>query len=276
MKKQQRILLITGIAICVIALGCLFYPAICTFVNQAYNDSKILSYSNNVDSLSDEEKEEYMSAAKSYNENIANGIYDITVDYDDILDFNEDGILGIIEIPKINVNLPIYHGTDEDVLAKGAGHLETSSLPVGGESTHSVISAHTAYPNRIYFDNLTKLEVGDVFYVTVLNRTLTYEVCDINIVEPEDTSKIQIVAGKDYVSLMTCYPYAVNSHRLIVTGERVADSDNTYSAAQKISNSRNITLVAVSASIVVIILILLIFIRKNRNRNRIKQNKQEE
>lgn len=144
------------------------------------------------------------------------------------MNINDDGLIGYIDIPKINVYLPIYHGTDSKVLAKGAGHLQNTSLPVGGESTHSVISAHSAYPCETFFDYLTDMQVGDEFYIHILDRTLKYQVDQIEVILPEEVNSLRIVKGEDLVTLLTCTPYSVNTHRLLVRGKKVEYDDTKY------------------------------------------------
>ena len=188
---------------------------------KAQNFNELLAKS----ALNDEEKNEYNAAMSEY-ENILN--------YDDIM--------CTIEISKINVDLPVYHdSTDrEEKLKKGCVHLANTSLPVGGASTHAVISAHSGYPEQVFFDELDKLQIGDTFKINVLNKTLTYKVCEINIVDPDDSSKLEIENGKDYVTLVTCYPYSINTHRLCVRGERVEDTiTDTATADEVISNKSN-------------------------------------
>lgn len=234
---KKKIVLFAGIALILLSSGILLYPAVSNAVNEAANNSTIKVYDNNVRTLSKAEKEKYLSEAQTYNNNLfADNFTSQSKSYKDILSF-DNGQIGSIEIPKIKCNLPIYHGTGEEVLTRGAAHLANTSFPIGGENTHAVISAHTAYPGKIFFDNLTKLEKDDLFYIKVLDETLTYKVCDINIAEPDDTSKLQIKEGKDYVSLITCYPYAVNTHRIIVTGERVKRQDGTGDTVVNVSNN---------------------------------------
>lgn len=188
---------------------------------KAQNFNELLAKS----ALNDEEKDEYNAAMSEY-ENILN--------YDDIM--------CTIEIPKINVDLPVYHDSTnrEEKLKNGCVHLANTSLPIGGASTHAVISAHSGYPEQVFFDELDKLEIGDTFTINVLNKTLTYKVCEINIVDPDDSSKLEIENGKDYVTLITCYPYSINTHRLCVRGERVEDTiTDTATADEVISNKSN-------------------------------------
>lgn len=188
---------------------------------KAQNFNELLAKS----ALNDEEKNEYNAAMSEY-ENILN--------YDDIM--------CTIEIPKINVDLPVYHDSTnrEEKLKNGCVHLANTSLPIGGASTHAVISAHSGYPEQVFFDELDKLQIGDTFKINVLNKTLTYKVCEINIVDPDDSSKLEIENGKDYVTLVTCYPYSINTHRLCVRGERVEDTiTDTATADEVISDKSN-------------------------------------
>ena len=143
--------------------------------------------------------------------------------YEETFDIDGNGFIGYIDIPSIDVYLPIFHGTSEEVLKKGAGHLNNTSLPIGGEGTHSVISAHSAYPSKTLFDYLLDMDEGDLFYIHVLDRVLEYKVDQIKTVLPNDVNDLYVTKGKDYVTLMTCTPYTVNTHRLLVRGERVPD-----------------------------------------------------
>lgn len=225
-KVKKRVLIGLSILFFVLTLSFLLTPTIGNWIHQEKLKSTIETYSNVVSSLSDQEKESYLEEAKEYNVNLTNSIInDYSIAYDDILNFNGNGQIGTVSIPKINVNLPIFHGVNDDVLSEGAGHMPETSFPIGGESTHSVISAHTAFPNKEFFDDLPKLEEGDTFYIGVLGDTLVYEVKNIVVVDPDDASPLEIERGKDLVSLLTCYPYAVNTHRIIVTGERIKMND---------------------------------------------------
>ena len=185
-------------------------------------------------------------------------------DYDNLLNIAGDGVMGSVEIPSIDVYLPIYHGTDSTSLEKGAGHLENSSLPVGGKGTHSIISAHTGLPSAKMFDNLTEVKAGDVFYIHVLNRTLAYEVDQIKVVLPENVSDLLIDKNKDYVTLVTCTPYGINSHRLLVRGTRIP-----YKEAKKKDNSKKAYALMLVLAVVLIILLWYYFhIRPNKGKKR--------
>ena len=153
-------------------------------------------------------------------------------EYESILSLDKLGLMCFVEIPKIRVQLPVYHGTSEDVLKKGVGHLKGSSVPAGGESTHAVLSAHTGINASKMFSDLTEMETGDLFFIRILDETLAYRVCDIEIILPEDTGGLVIEEGKDLVSLITCTPYGINTHRLVVTGERTEYTEEVEEEAQ--------------------------------------------
>lgn len=175
------------------------------------------NYNETVDEQSDTQLDDDMKAANEYNKIISGGIGE-EQNYYDLLSYGDESTIGYITIPKINVSLPIYHGTSDEVLSKGVGHMQGSSLPIGGASTHSVLVGHTGLSYEI-FDRLTDLKQGDKFYITVQDRKLEYSVVDKAVVEPDNTDYGDIVSGKDYVTLVTCYPLGINSHRLLVTGE---------------------------------------------------------
>lgn len=240
------------ISLCVLAtvgIGFLIYPNIADYINSKSNETVIKNYSESTQTMSDDEIDNELAKAQNFNELLAKSAlndeekdeYNAAMsEYESIL--NYDDIMCTIEIPKINVDLPVYHdSTDrEEKLKKGCVHLANTSLPIGGASTHAVISAHSGYPEQVFFDELDKLEIGDTFKINVLNKTLTYKVCEINIVDPDDSSKLEIENGKDYVTLVTCYPYSINTHRLCVRGERVEDTiTDTATADEVISNKSN-------------------------------------
>ena len=187
--------------------------------------NQISTVSSTVDALSAEERERILLQARSFNEQLAGEATELPADqiepYAQQLIFDRDPMMSWVEIPSIDVSMPIYHGTSELVLMAGVGHLEGTSLPVGGESTHAVISAHRGLPSAKLFTHLDRLEVGDTFTITVLDRTLTYEVDNISIILPTETDSLKVSEGKDYITLMTCTPYGINTHRLLVRGHRV-------------------------------------------------------
>lgn len=225
---RKRLPMIIAVVLFIGAIGIFLYPTVSEWINKMYERETILEYNRTADTLSVAEKEQYLKSAKEYNDSISRVISDgfsqqafnVSEEYDNVLHITEDGQMGTVEIPKISCHLPIYHGSDEKMLTKGAVHLAATSVPIGGASTHAVISAHSAYPGKELFNRLTELEIGDVFYVTVLGEKMAYKVKEINVVLPTETENLQVVSGKDLVTLSTCTPYSVNTHRLLVTGER--------------------------------------------------------
>lgn len=228
MKKVINIILVVIVAC---GLGILLYPVISNAINNYYNSSNIKQYDNEVKTLSDNDIDSILAKAEEYNKAVAtysynNGVAnygdtykEIINSYDDILNFG-NSLIGYIEISSINVYLPIYHGNLDNVLDKGSAHMKGTSFPIGGAGTHAVISAHSGYPRQKFFDDIDKLKKGDTFSITVLNKKLEYKVTEINIVKPTDTSHTRVQQGKDLVTLVTCYPYGINTHRLLVTAER--------------------------------------------------------
>ena len=211
--------------------GCalLAYPKLSQWLNNRHQSEVIADYSSAVDGLDDGEAEKELRRAADYNRELTNTVsltdpfenkLEENDQYPTLLNFTAEGVMGYIEIPKINVLLPIYHGVSSNVLSKGVGHLPETSLPVGGESTHCVLAGHSGMSNARLFTDLPKLENGDVFYLHIYNKTLTYTVDQVKKVLPTDTSDLTIVDGEDYVTLVTCVPIAVNSHRLLVRGIR--------------------------------------------------------
>ena len=229
MKKNRSNIIL--ILIFLVGLSVMLYPTVSDYINQKNQSRAVASYSEEVENLSDVDYQAYFDAADDYNRRLAetpDAFYrpEEVSGYTDTLDVSGTGIMGYITISKIGVELPVYHGTSDGVLQVAAGHLEGSSLPVGGAGTHAVISAHRGLPSAKLFTTLDELEVGDTFTITVLDRVLTYEVDQISIVLPTETDLLQPVEGKDYVTLMTCTPYGINTHRLLVRGKRIENAEN--------------------------------------------------
>lgn len=237
MKKRLPII---GIVLVLLAgIGVLSYPLISSVINNFASRSQAEEYTKTVKLMPSEQSEKMIEEARRYNASLSNNLiitdpFDqeqykkISGEYESVLNVDDSGLIGYIDIPCINVYLPIYHGTDEHILAKGAGHVQNTSLPVGGESTHSVISAHSAFPGETFFDYLTDMKEGNEFYVHILDRTLKYEVDQIKVILPEETDDLRIIEGGDYVTLLTCTPYSINTHRLLVRGTRVEYDDSEY------------------------------------------------
>lgn len=226
----QIVLIVLAALVFLTGAALLVYPAFSQWYNARGQSDVIADYAEQVDGLDDEAVEREIRRARQYNRDLTDtvaqsdpfkteGTVD-TSEYDTLLQATQEGVMAYIEIPAIDVYLPIYHGVSSGVLEKGVGHLPETSLPVGGESTHCVLAAHSGMSNARLFTDLPKLARGDVFYIHVYNRTLTYTVDQIKTVRPTDTSELNIVSGQDYVTLITCTPYGVNSHRLLVRGTR--------------------------------------------------------
>ena len=223
-----------AVVLFLLALGLTLYPVISNYVNQKYASQIQTEYQEIVEQADDGEIQEVKEKAHTYNLALVPGATDAysqegllaaAEDYDAQLNIAGNGIMGYVEIPKISVNLPIYHGTVNDSLERGIGHLLGSSLPVGGENTHTILSGHSGMATQKMFTDLEQLALGDVFYLRVLDKTLAYQVTEINTVLPHDTSLLGIVSGEDLCTLVTCTPYGVNTHRLLVRGSRIPYED---------------------------------------------------
>lgn len=259
-----------------IGLLLVLYPTVSNFLSNREQKKVIREYSNIVNNMDKEEKEAMYNEAVDYNKEIyEKGMIDYSnpdavQGYNDILDVSGTGIMGYISIPKINVELPIYHGTSDGVLQVAVGHLEGSSLPVGGENTHCVLSGHRGLPSADLFTHLDRLNVHDIFTISVLDKTLVYEIDQIKVVAPGDTQYLQIEDGKDYCTLLTCTPYGINTHRLLVRGVRVADSDDkdniyVYADAYKIDTKTVTVLMAVPLTLL-LLHGMVVHIRRNKKR----------
>ena len=215
------------LAILLAGLVLVGYPTVSDWWNSFHQSRAVAAYVEQVDSMDGREEEALLQAAREYNERLAevgtHFVFDEAEqeEYLSLLDITGTGIMGYVNVPSIDVNLPIYHGTGDAVLQIATGHLEGTSLPVGGESTHAAISGHRGLPSARLFTDLDQLQPGDIFTVTVLHQTITYMVDQIRIVLPEDVSDLAIVPGEDHFTLVTCTPYGVNSHRMLVRGTRI-------------------------------------------------------
>lgn len=262
-KNLSSIILVL---IFVIGLSLLLYPSFSDYWNSFHQSRAIASYAEAVTTIDDTDYEKMWAEAQDYNAALAQKQNRWVLsdeeceEYEQILNIGGTGIIGYIEIPSIKVSLPIYHGVDEAVLQIAVGHIEGSSLPVGGESTHCVLSGHRGLPSAKLFTNLDEMEEGDLFMIRVLDETLTYEVDQIRIVEPEDLSALEIEEGKDLCTLVTCTPYGINSHRLLVRGHRVENMENATSI-RVTADAMQIDPVMVAPVIAIpILLILLIWL----------------
>ena len=221
-KKGQKMKFVKSvIAIMLIIIGIiiLLYPKISNYIEQKNQIEFIKEYKENISKMESTTKDEEYLKAEKYNEYL-NGLENKNSNYEEILNISQNGIMAYIEIPKISVYLPIYHGTKEDILKKGIGHLENSSFPIGGVSTHTVLTGHTGLLKAELFTRIRELEIDDYFYVYTLGQKLTYKVYQIKVVLPTEVDDVKIQEGKDLVSLVTCTPYGVNTHRLLVQAIR--------------------------------------------------------
>lgn len=230
-KRKMTIKDIIRLIVLFVAFAVLLYPTVSSYVNEK-NGSKVVSnYDAESVRLSNAEKEKMLEDARAYNKEMLSNIdlidpfsqgeKSLDARYESLLNVDGSGMMGYIRIPKIKVEIPIYHGTSESVLQTGVGHFWGTSLPVGGESTHTVLTGHRGLPTKTLFTNMDKLVKGDVFYIKVLDETLAYKVDQILTVLPEETEALSIVPGQDYATLVTCTPYAINTHRLLVRGHRI-------------------------------------------------------
>lgn len=270
-KNLSSIILVL---IFIIGLSLLLYPSFSDYWNSFHQSRAIASYAQTVTTIDDDQYEKMWAQAQEYNTTLAKKQNRWVLseeeyeEYEGLLNIGGTGIIGYIEIPNIKVSLPIYHGVDEAVLQIAVGHIEGSSLPVGGEGTHCVISGHRGLPSAKLFTNLDEMEEGDLFMMRVLDETLTYEVDQIRIVEPEDLSALEIEEGKDLCTLVTCTPYGINSHRLLVRGHRVENMESANSirvTADAMQIDPVMVAPVIAAPILLILLIwLLVHYRKRR------------
>ena len=225
MKKHLSTIIL--VLVFFVGLSVMLYPTISDFWNEKRQSKAIVDYQSTIENMKEEDYTSFFKEASAYNKKLLNLNYPFIngtkiEGYDDILNINGNGMMGYITIPKIKVELPIYHGTSDAVLNVATGHLQGTSLPVGGKSTHCVLSAHRGLPSAKLFTSLDKMAVGDTFTITVLDKVLTYEVDQIKIVLPHVVEDLYIEEGKDFCTLVTCTPYGINTHRLLVRGKRIA------------------------------------------------------
>lgn len=246
-------------------LSLLLYPTVSDYWNSLHASQAVADYAENVRNLEAEKYEQVLQDARNYNQMLPykHTTFALSEEdkgaYDTLLDISGTGVMGYIEIPTINISLPVYHGTEDAVLQIAVGHLEWSSLPVGGEDTHCVLSGHRGLPSAKLFTNLDKLVVGDKFVMRVLDEVLTYEVDQILIVEPTDVSTLIIEAGKDLCTLVTCTPYGINSHRLLVRGHRIENQEEAQ-AIRVTSDAIQIEPLIVAPAVALTMLLVLLVI----------------
>ena len=260
--KENRVTLII-VAVGLLGIGLILYPSVADWWNSFHQSRAVASYAQKVANMDNSEYERILAEAEAYNNNLAiNGINwkmskeELAV-YEKELDITGTGIMGYISIPKIHVELPIYHGIDDAVLQIAIGHLSETSLPVGGSTTHCVVSGHRGLPSAKLFTDIDKLVECDTWTVNVLNKTLTYEVDQIRVVLPTDLKNLQLEQGKDQFTLVTCTPYGINTHRLLVRGHRV---DNAQGEANVIADALQIEPVYMAPFVAIPFILLLLII----------------
>lgn len=288
MKKILPLIFV--LLIFLVGVGVLAYPLVSSMINNMAFRGEAREYEKNIGEMDQERIDELLASAQAYNDSLHRIILTDPFDeasyaligenYTEALNVDGNGLIGYVEIPKIDVYLPIYHGTSIEVLSKGAGHLEHTAFPIGGTGTHSVISAHSAWPGQTFFDYLDTLQEGDEFYIHVLDQVLKYEVDKITVVLPHETKDLYVIGGEDHITLLTCTPYALNTHRLLVRGirvpyekpennEKVVTSRSEYSEGQIYFLGNKMTYTSVALCIggfvlfVVIVAFLIVRVRRH-------------
>lgn len=272
---KNKLFYILLVVVFVAGLSLLLYPTISNAYNAWLQSKAIVEYSQQIDLIAQETAKAEWDKAQRYNQDLAARVSPFALtdeqkaQYPALLNMTSQGIMAYVQIPSIDVSLPIAHGTEEETLKDKIGHIEWSSLPVGGENTHCVISGHRGLPSSELFTNIDHLELGDKFYIYTLGQTLEYQVCNIAVVEPEDQRLLQIEQGQDLVTLVTCTPYGINSHRLLVRGIRTGtDSDSAATQLQTKNEVTQIDVVVLVAVCLVVVaiaaFIILLFSRKKR------------
>ena len=274
-KNVVRIILIVGFCVGLIIS---LYPLISNIYSRRNQMDVINKYQEDIEKVDEQEMANELELANAYNRKLNQTIVltdpfdpsaiDMADDvYYDILNYTDDGVMAYINIPKIDVNLPIYHGTDNEHMLKGVGHLVGTSFPVGGIDTHAVLSAHSGLSTAELFTNLADLKKDDLFYIHVLDDVLAYEVDKINVVKPNETNDLKIVPGQDYVTLVTCTPYGINSHRLLVRGHRVEYNPDLEKQESKKANNdvwfkEYIKSIVSGIGIIVLIIIFIVILKR--------------
>ena len=282
MKKKKRTKYIGFALLFLLGLSILLYPTFSDAWNQYRNAKLINTYETAVNDLPDKDYDRLWKEAKRYNrEHTVNtfvdafdekGDYILSDAYKKILDPDGEGLMGSIEIPKIQARIAIYHGISDDVLEKGAGHVEGTSLPVGGKSTHAVLAAHRGLPSAKLFTDLDQVEIGDIFFLHILGKTLAYKVDQIKTVLPSETEDLDIIKGEDHVTLLTCTPYGVNTHRLLVRGTRTKYVENKTeindTVPQKLAQADPKKIMEIGLVVFAISVILLLIVIRYRDRKK--------
>ena len=275
-NNKKYIPTVCFILVIIVGISIMLYPLLISHLNSQKESSVIANYSNKVEELNSTNYDYLLKKAHDYNETLNNEVItdaftkDIeksSKEYNNLLNINDDGVIGYIKIPKIDVNIPIYHGTSTKVLEKGIGHFEGSSLPIGGKNTHSILSGHRGLPSSRLFSDLNQLIVGDMFYIYVLDQVLAYKVDKISVVEPSNIENLKIEDNQDYITLVTCTPYGINTQRLLIRGtrttEQIHDIENIFN-----KNYRNNILIIITLFLIVIIIISTVVMKIHQRSKR--------
>ena len=285
-KKKFYIGDIFRIIVLLIAFSVLLYPTVSNYLYEKNGARVISSYDENAVRLSESEKQAMLEAARQYNRELLGNIElldpfsplkkEVDARYQSLLNTNEAGMMGYIRIPKIDVELPIYHGTEERILQSGVGHFEGTSLPVGGESSHTVLTGHRGLPSKLLFTDLDQMKEGDIFYLKILGETFADKIAQMLTVLPENTKALTIEPGKDYATLVTCTPYAVNTHRLLVRGSRIPYEEAVRQVPdEKITPTLPFQVKVLLAAIGVLVLIFIVYQlwKKTRRRKEMRRKR---
>lgn len=298
---KYKVLSILFILIILVGVGVLAYPFVMSMVSSANQSAVVSDYNNKVDEATQTERDQMLEIAQRYNKSLFGNVVltdpfdeenqvnkSENFNYEEILSMDKNGTMGYITIPSIDVNLPIYHGTEDARLQLGVGHLVNSSLPVGGPTTHSILAGHTGLPDATLFTNLTDVVEGNCFYIHILGEVHEYKVDQIKVVEPSNVSDFVIVPEKDYITLVTCTPYGINSHRLLVRGVRT-DYDISQEVYEEVIESKNdgfyidnlyipynvFFIVLGCIGFAFVLFIVIIIVRKKKRKNKNKHLKEE-
>lgn len=236
MKKHLPTIIVVVIFIC--GLSLFLYPTISNLYNEYLNHKRIGDYQESFSEHPPEKLDQELENARTYEEHRhdPDALHELGLTYENVLNLSDNGMMGYVEIPKISVSLAIYHTIEEEVLQNGIGHVEGSSLPIGGKSSHCVLAGHTGLPSAKLLTNMDQLKAGDSIFIHVLDEVLEYRVDDVSVVEPHEVDRLNVITGKDYLTLVTCTPYGVNSHRLLVRGERVQSGEILHSDELPLQN----------------------------------------
>lgn len=275
---MSRLMTLLIVVVFVAGLSFLLYPTVSNLWNQAHQSRAIATYTEQVEKLDDSSNKEMLKAARKYNKELLKKADHWKLSkkdkkkYESLLDVSGTGIMGYIEIPKIACSLPVYHGTDEGALQIAIGHLEGSSLPVGGKSSHCVLSGHRGLPSARLFTDLDQMEEGDTFILNILGHKLAYEVDQIKVVLPEEMSDLEIQEGKDLCTLVTCTPYGINTHRLLVRGHRVKYVETKVQEQKEVSKPKTDTRLVIAGAVAgAVVLFIIIFAVRRRRKHRNQQ-----